>query len=469
MSGVTGLRARVVSRARRRAGGAALLGCAWLLTVAGLAPVSGPAGALAADQSLPGSTGTSSQELCGLPAPGQLRCLAVRRTDASQPAGLSGSSDVAAPAATPAGYGPADLVSAYDLDTTGGSGQTVAVVDAYDNPTAEAELAVYRSQYGLPACTTANGCFRKVNQAGASSPLPAANGGWAAEIALDVDMVSAVCPQCAILLVEANSNYTSDLGAAVDTAVALGAKFVSNSYGGGDSSSQAYHFDHPGVVITASTGDNGYGVSFPASAPTVTAVGGTRLIRSATSRGWSESAWSGAGSGCSSVHAKPAIQNLVSTGCATRAVADVSAVADPSTGVAVYHAGGWGVYGGTSASSPIISAVYALAGAPGASDYPNTYPYQHSDSLNDVTTGTNGSCGATALCTSRAGWDGPTGLGTPDGAAAFSATGVVGPPTKLGATVSVDSPVVPGLSTAASVTALLPPGDSVTSIAWKWA
>ncbi|HEX8768468.1 MAG TPA: hypothetical protein VF714_08870, partial [Jatrophihabitans sp.] len=329
MSGVTGLRARAFSHAHLRPGGVSLLGrltapllTALLLTVAGMTPVgglaAGPAGALTADPSLTGSTSASSQELCGLPAPGRLQCLGVRRTDVSQPAGLSGTSGTVTPTATPAGYGPADLVSAYNLDTTGGSGQTVAVVDAYDNPTAEADLAVYRAQYGLPACTTANGCFRKVNQAGTSSPLPASNAGWAAEIALDVDMVSAVCPQCNILLVEANSNYTSDLGAAVDTAVALGAKFVSNSYGGGDSSGQAYHFDHPGVVITASTGDNGYGVSFPASAPTVTAVGGTRLVRSATTRGWSESAWSGAGSGCSSIHAKPAVQNLVSTGCATR-------------------------------------------------------------------------------------------------------------------------------------------------------
>jgi hypothetical protein len=413
------------------------------------------------------TTGVASLELCGDPAPGQLRCFGVRRTDVSQPATLASQPGVASPSATPAGYGPADLASAYQLDTSLGSGQTVAVVDAYDNPTAEADLAVYRAQYGLPACTTANGCFRKVNQAGASSPLPAANAGWAAEIALDVDMVSAVCPQCNILLVEAASAYTSDLGTAVDTAVALGAKFVSNSYGGGDSAGQASHFDHPGVVITASTGDNGYGVSFPASAPTVTAVGGTRLVRSASTRGWTETAWTGAGSGCSGVFAKPAMQTLVSTGCANRAVADVSAVADPGTGVAVYHAGGWGVYGGTSASAPIVGAVYALAGTPGASDYPNSYPYQHSDSLNDVTTGSNGSCGASALCTARAGWDGPTGLGTPDGPAAFSASGVVGPPTRLGATVTVGSPVVPGLSTTASVTPILPPGDAVTSISWK--
>lgn len=455
---------------RQRLGRPALIGAAWLLAVTsltGLGGLAGPAGALTGDEGASSYSTTTGQELCGLPAPGQLRCLGVRRTDVSEPAALSGSPDAATPAAVPAGYGPADLTSAYRLDSTAGSGQTVAVVDAYDNPTAEADLAVYRAQYGLPACTTANGCFRKVNQVGASSPLPATNSGWAAEIALDVDMVSAVCPQCNILLVEANSSYTSDLGAAVDTAVALGAKFVSNSYGGADSGGQAHHYDHPGVVITASTGDSGYGVSFPASAPTVTAVGGTRLTRSATTRGWSESAWTGAGSGCSSVFAKPAIQSLVSTGCANRAVADVSAVADPNTGVAVYHGGGWGVYGGTSASAPIISAVYALAGTPGASDYPNTYPYQHSDGLNDVASGSNGSCGATALCTSRAGWDGPTGLGTPDGAAAFSATGVVGPPTKLGATVAVDSPVIPGLSTTASVTAVLPPGDSVTSIAWK--
>jgi len=350
---------------------AALLSCAALAASLITVLTPGAAGALSSD---PTAAGPSSLKLCGAPAAGQLSCLGVRRTDVSQPAALASNPDLATPYATPAGYGPADLTAAYDLDTSLGAGQTVAIVDAYDNPSAESDLAVYRAQFGLPACTTANGCFRKVNQAGASSPLPAGNPGWAAEIALDVDMVSAVCPQCSILLVEAASSYTSDLGAAVDTAVALGAKFVSNSYGGADSTGQAQHFNHPGVVITASTGDSGYGVSFPASAPTVTAVGGTRLTRSATTRGWSETAWSGAGSGCSSMFAKPAMQSLVATGCANRAVADVSAVADPNTGVAVYHAGGWGVYGGTSASAPIIAGVYALAGTPGAGDYPNSYP-----------------------------------------------------------------------------------------------
>ena len=414
------------------------------------------------------TTGSSSLDLCAAPAPGQLRCLGVRRTDVSQPAALASQPSVATPAASPAGYGPADLASAYALDTSLGSGQTVAVVDAYDNPTAEADLAVYRAQYGLPACTTANGCFRKVNQAGASSPLPAANAGWAAEIALDVDMVSAVCPQCNILLVEAEQRLHQRPrhrgrhrgGARREVRVQqLRRRRLRPA--------RPRHFDHPGVVITASTGDNGYGVSFPASAPTVTAVGGTRLVRSASTRGWTETAWTGAGSGCSACSASPP--------CRTWSAPAAPTARSPTCRRSPTPAPGWRSTtpaAGASTAAPArprrsSAPVYALAGAPGASDYPNSYPYQHSDGLNDVTTGSNGSCGATALCTAKAGWDGPTGLGTPDGAAAFSASGVVGPPTKLGATVTVASPVVPGLSTSASVTPILPPGDAVTSIRWK--
>lgn len=414
-----------------------------------------------------GTPPPGTQDVCGSAAPGQARCLSLKRTAVKEPAHLAAHPMAAVPAAAPSGYGPADLTAAYALDNTRGSGQTVAIVDAYDDPTAESDLAVYRAQYGLAACTTANGCFRKVNQTGTASPLPVASSGWAMEIALDIEMVSAVCPQCSILLVEASSTYISDLGTAVDTAVTLGAKYVSNSYGGGDSNSGAYHFDHPGVAITASTGDSGYGVSFPASATTVTAVGGTSLSRSTAARGWTETAWSGAGSGCSTVFARPAMQASVGSGCANRAVADVSAVADPYTGVAVYTPTGWTVLGGTSASSPIIASAYALAGTPGTADYPNSYPYLHTDELNDVTTGSNGSCAGTALCTARAGWDGPTGLGTPAGAAAFSATGLLGPPTKLGASVALASTVIPGLSSTASVTPQLPAGDAVASIAWR--
>ncbi|WP_123975522.1 carboxypeptidase regulatory-like domain-containing protein [Streptomyces sp. Ag109_O5-1] len=373
----------------------------------------------------PSATNTTAapgtRALCARPSrPGETSCFALARDDMGRQAkGLQ-------PLAAPAGLGPADLQSAYDLPSgTAGAGATVAIVDAYDNPNAEADLAVYRSQFGLSPCTTANGCFRKADQRGGTD-YPQPDGGWAGEIALDLDMVSAACPQCSILLVEADDASIDSLGEAENTAVALGAAYVSNSWGAsestiGDLPGDAY-YRHPGVAITFSTGDNGYGTSYPASLPYVTAVGGTSLARdTSTTRGWSESAWTGAGSGCSAYQAKPSFQT--DRGCANRAVADVSAVADPATGVSVYNTyedGGWGVYGGTSASAPLIAATYALAGKPGAKTYPNAYPYAHTGALHDVATGTNGTCDTAYLCTSGTGWDGPTGLGTPDGTTAFT-------------------------------------------------
>ncbi len=358
--------------------------------------------------------------LCaGAAKKGELNCFALARTD------ITGRKGVQAAAAAPAGFGPGDLRSAYALPSgTAGNGQTVAIVDAFDDPNAEADLAVYRAQFGLPGCSTANGCFSKVNQTGATRPLPAANAGWAGEIALDLQMVSAACPNCHLLLVEANSDFGVDLFAAVDTAVAMGARFVSNSYGGTESADEVdvdTHFNHPGVVFTASTGDDGYGTSYPATSPYVTAVGGTSLSRSSTARGWTEQAWTGAGSGCSSFEAKPAFQK--DPDCSGRAIADVAAVADPRTGVAVYNTyqeSGWVVYGGTSASAPLIAATYALAGTPVTATFPNSYPYQSTSALNDVTTGSNGSCGGSYLCTGASGYDGPTGLGTPNGVRAFT-------------------------------------------------
>ncbi len=364
-----------------------------------------------------------------------MACMAIKQVSPSEPATIKPNS--VSPNATPSGYGPSSLQSAYALpSSTAGSGQTVGIVDAQDDPNAESDLAAYRTQFGLPACTTANGCFKKVNQSGASSPLPTADTGWAGEISLDVDMVSAVCPNCHILLVEASSATTANLGTAVNTAVSLGAKFVSNSYGGSEDGSEntydSSYFHHPGVAITASSGDSDYdGGSYPATSKYVTAVGGTSLNTASNSRGWTEKVWNttsyteGTGSGCSSDIAKPAFQTSISTGCANRAEADVSAVADPATGLAVYQTyggSGWAVYGGTSAASPIVASVYALAGTPGASDTPNAYPYAHTANLNDVTSGSNGTCGA-PLCTAGTGWDGPTGLGTPNGVAAFTAGG----------------------------------------------
>ena len=356
--------------------------------------------------------------VCAKPRPHMASCNAILRLDTL--------GQQVTPMATPSGYGPADLQSAYKLPSaTAGSGQTVAIVDAYDLPTAESDLNTYRSQYGLPACTTANGCFRKVNESGGSTP-PAANAGWGQEIALDLDMVSASCPNCHILLVEANSSSIADLGTSVNTAVSLGAKYVSNSYGGSESSSDtsydSSYYNHPGVAITVSSGDNGYGVEYPAASRYVTAVGGTSLSRASNTRGWTESAWSGAGSGCSAYDAKPSWQT--DAGCSRRTVADVSSVADPNTGVAVYDStanngsSGWMVFGGTSAAAPLIAGTYALAGTPAASTYPASYPYSHRSSLFDVTSGSNGSCGS-YLCTATTGYDGPTGLGTPNGTAAF--------------------------------------------------
>jgi hypothetical protein len=336
------------------------------------------------------------------------------------------------PDVVPAGYGPADLQAAYQLpSSTAGLGQTVAVVGAFDAPTIESDLNVYRARYGLPACTTANGCFHKVNQYGNDLPLPSVNTGWSQEMSLDTEMVSAACPLCHILLVEANSDSLSGLGTSVNTAVALGAKFVSNSYGGSVSSNDAAattdYYAHSGVVVTASSGDSGYGAQYPAASPAVVAVGGTSLRRSSSPRGWTETVWSGSGSGCAGYDVKPAWQK--DTGCRTRAIADVAAVADPDTGVAVYDStpdfsgqAGWMIFGGTSAAAPLIAGTFALAGTPASGTSAAALLYHQPNELFDVFAGANGACGGSYLCTATAGYDGPTGIGSPHGVAAFSPT-----------------------------------------------
>jgi subtilase family serine protease len=360
-----------------------------------------------------------SHHVCSAAAINTARCSAIQLDSSTS---TTSSAEVTPNASAPSGFNPSDLQSAYKLSTAGGSGQTVAIVDAYDDPKAESDLAVYRSQFGLSACTTANGCFKKVNQSGGTS-YPSANTGWAEEISLDLDMVSAICPNCHILLVEASSTSFANLGTAVNTAVRLGATTVSNSYGGSESSSEssyASYYKHSGVVITASSGDDGYGVEVPAAYNTVVAVGGTSLSKSSSTRGWTETAWSGAGSGCSDYISKPSWQT--DTGCSKRTVADVSAVADPNTGVSVYdtqgNVGGWLVFGGTSVSSPIIASVYALAGNASSINAASSL-YSNTGSLFDVTSGSNGSCSTSYLCTAKTGYDGPTGLGTPNGTGAF--------------------------------------------------
>jgi hypothetical protein len=358
---------------------------------------------------------------------GKLACLALKRTDIHPLL-----SQMVAPDAIPSGYGygPSQLQSAYNLTSASasdGSGRTVALVDAYDDPTAASDLAAYRSAAGLPAAN-----FTKVNQNGAASPLPAeapASDDWTLEESLDLDMVSAICPLCKIVLVEATNDSGTGLYVAENTAASL-AGYVSNSWGGSDSSSDASldssYFDHPGVVITASAGDGGYaaGTIYPATSQYVVAVGGTHLTTASNSRGWTETVWDtssseGTGSGCSRYETKPTWQT--DTGCSKRTDNDVAADADPATGVAVYDTsngnGGWNQVGGTSASSPIIAATYALAGNPGTT--PAQDIYQHTSSLYDVTSGSDGSCSGSYLCTAETGYDGPTGWGTPNGLGAF--------------------------------------------------
>ncbi|WP_405829981.1 putative Ig domain-containing protein [Streptomyces sp. NBC_01176] len=412
------------------------------------------------------ATGRAGQKvptthLCGAPTPGHAACFAQRRTDIKQKLAAAVSPDAAAAVS---GLSPANLHSAYNLPSTGGSGLTVAVVDAYNDPNAESDLATYRSQFGLSACTKANGCFKQVSQTGSTTSLPTNDSGWAGEEALDIDMVSAVCPNCNIILVEATSPTDANLGTAENEAVALGAKFVSNSWGGAESSSQTSedtsYFKHPGVAITVSSGDEAYGAEYPATSQYVTAVGGTALSTSSGSRGWTESVWKtssteGTGSGCSAYDAKPSWQT--DTGCSRRMESDVSAVADPATGVAVYDTyggSGWAVYGGTSASAPIIAGVYALAGTPGSADYPAKYPYAHTSSLYDVTSGNNGSCSPSYFCTATTGYDGPTGWGTPNGTAAFTSG------TSTGNTVTVTNPGNRSTATGSSVSLQITASDS---------
>ena len=356
--------------------------------------------------------GTNYVHSCAKPdKPGQMTCLALQRLNVQQPKSIG-------PHADPSGLGPADLQAAYNLAKDGGEGQTVAIVDAYDDPNAEKDLNAYRAQYGL-----GDADFTKLNQKGEASPLPQGDSGWATEISLDLDMVSAVAPKAKIILVEADSASMDDLGTAVNAAVDAGATAVSNSYGGSEDSTEQQaddqYFKHPGVAITVSSGDSGYGTEYPAASQYVTAVGGTSLKKDSSDRGYSETAWDGAGSGESQYIDKPSWQTDA-TGTSKRAVADVSAVADPNTGVAVYDTyeqDGWMVVGGTSASAPIIAGVYADAGSPG--DNPASDPWSNTDKLNDVTSGSNGSCDVKQLCNAGEGWDGPTGLGTPNGTDAF--------------------------------------------------
>jgi hypothetical protein len=469
--------------------------------------------------------------VCNAPSPGHAACLELRRIPATGASPDTHSYAVRASFATgPAGgYTPDDLASAYGLSPSGsGAGQTVAVVDAYDDPTVEADLGVFDAYYGLPACTTANGCFEKVGQDGSPTDLPRAadtagsdSDGWDGEIALDVETVHSICPSCKVLLVEANSNGAHDLGDAADEAVALGATEVSNSYGAAEGGGVASDYDHAGVVITASAGDDGYlgwddpdtadgAPTSPASLPTVVAVGGTSLFVNANGARVAESVWnddtgpgaasgaSGAtGGGCSTVSAAPLWQTTApgwaATGCgSSRLVADVSAVADPLTGFDTYDsydaggtvpAQGWATSGGTSLSAPLVAAIYALAGGARGVPYPAEDLYAALEnspgSLFDVTAGGNGSCdgaglsacggsqpgsrdcNGTTACDAAIGYDGPSGVGTPNGLGAFQPPGIT-------ASFTAPATAVGGTAVSFDASASTSETGAITSYEWTW-
>jgi subtilase family serine protease len=362
----------------------------------------------------------------------------------------------------PTGYNPVQFHTGYNLPcTVGGTtalsvcssvttygGQVIGIVDAYNDPTVASDLKTYDSTEGIAPCpqgslNISSACLTVVNQKGGTS-LPRTNSGWALEISLDVQTAHEICQTCKILLVEASSNSFSNLGTAVNEAAALGATEISNSYGGGESSGETsndWYYTHLGIAVTVSSGDTGNAVEYPAASPDVVSVGGTSLNLNSVSNTYSsESAWSSGGSGCSAYETANSWQTAVSdwsstassttTGCGTkRGIADVSADADPNTGASVYDStkyngqSGWWQVGGTSLSSPLTAAVFALAGGTPAGMNAQSVPYSKftsgtSGNSHDVTTGSNGVCG-TIMCNAATGYDGPTGLGTPNGTGGY--------------------------------------------------
>jgi hypothetical protein len=334
----------------------------------------------------------------------------------------------------PAAGTPAWLQQAYDLSylsALGGVGDTIAVIDAFDDPNAESDLGTFRTAYGLPPCTTANGCFKKVNQGGASSPLPPFDANWAQEESLDLDAISSLCPNCNIILVEAASATRRDLLQAMAAGVTLGASQLSNSWSLDYSSPPSGRFTWSNVATIAATGDNGYmgisGDAYPAAFPGVTAVGGTTLAAGTGVRGFAESAWSSSGSGCDTAESKPGYQ--LATGCAGRAYSDISADADPRTGLNIYDSydGGWLLMGGTSLATPLVAAYDAVTGVNGTTPQ---WAYTDSALLNDPASGpANGLCAASIfyICNAGAGYDGPTGAGSISGQVTSGGPGIGGP------------------------------------------
>jgi hypothetical protein len=396
--------------------------------------VVGMLAALTATQAGAAAPAVHSKAVCGVSHSSKYAaCFALVVTDAK------GRPMVVRPLLGTPPFGPADLHAGYNLPTTVIGKHTIAIVDAFSNPNVFSDLNAYNAHFGLPLikkCKTLKqtNCLAVLNQSGATSPLPAGDVGWGEEIALDDQMARAICQNCRINLYEANSATFGNLETAVNTAAATRRVVaISNSYGSfGNDCATIAAYNHRKKAVTVSTGDSGFGIACPANQNTVVAVGGTSLHLNGSGGYISESAWSGGGSGCSTVINAQSWQttatNWAAIGCGTkRGMADVSAVGDPNTGVAVYDSygvtPGFYQFGGTSVSSPIIASVYALANNVATWNYPAQSVYLSPGSLHDVTTGSNGSggtCTAHPLqCHAGTGFDLPTGIGTPNGLGGF--------------------------------------------------
>jgi subtilase family serine protease len=335
----------------------------------------------------------------------------------------------------PRGYGPGKFHAAYAVPTTTAASahQIIAIVGAYNNKYLYADLQVFIQQYRLPPLPkcerrTQLHCFVKVNQQGHKTPLPPSNVGWGIEAALDVQTAYGMCQNCRIEVVEASTNSFTNFTHAVNTAVARGADVVSNSYGSYGSDCAISGYDHPQVAIVVSSGDKGFGISCPAVLNTTVSVGGTSLTLNPDNSYGSEHVWDGSGSGCSPSHSlaqgwQVTATNWAAIGCGSgRGMNDVSADADPATGAAIYDSfgfPGWVVVGGTSLAAPLIAGVYALAGNSASFNYPAQAAYASPSSMHDVTTGSNGSCSPSLQCHAGAGYDLPTGMGSPNGLGGF--------------------------------------------------
>lgn len=365
-------------------------------------------GSLVATNASAAGVGSEHRAVCGTPDPDSMRCHSQV---------IVGSDHITpATATTPSGLSPAQIKSAYAFSTSStlGAGKTIAIVDAYDDPNAEKDLGVFSSQYGLPACTTANGCFTKVNQTGGTS-YPRTNAGWSLEISLDIQWAHAIAPGAKILLVEAKSANTNDLFAAEDYASAH-ATYVSNSWGGSESASETgwdSHFTTAGVSYFVSSGDSGLPAQYPSSSPNVISVGGTTLTFNADGSLNNETGWASGGGGCSTYESATSAQAAFESLCGTkRSTPDVSLDADPASGVSVYDSvryngqSGWFVVGGTSASSPMWAARSVGSGA----QVNSSYVYANNISYRDITAGgnTGGCLVGYDLCSGRGSWIGAT-------------------------------------------------------------